>query len=170
MTTVKKKPKAWEPLQLTESTNPEVFAANGIRPPDRVYGNDLYSVFVRDFEGGVSHISFHRRNRAPVHDWRHFQAIKNEVAGPERLAIEVYPPESLLVDSSNEYHLWVLPIGAEESFPFLIRSQPDYDPVKTQEEIKAELGADTKARQRDWQPGIPTGKGIPRSKQEGEQK
>jgi hypothetical protein len=152
----KREQRRWQPLQLSESTNPERYAQYGITPPDRVYGNDLYSVFVRDMGHGALHISLHRRNRAPVRDWRHFQAIKNEVAGPERLAIEVFPPESLLTDQSNEYHLWVLPPGAEADFPFLIPGTADN--VMTQQEGDSKYGR-LGAKQRDWQPGIPTGKG-----------
>jgi len=37
----------------------------------------------------------------------HFQQIKNEIIGPEYEATELYPAESRLVDSSEEYHLWV---------------------------------------------------------------
>jgi hypothetical protein len=149
--------RAWQPLQQAESTHPERYEQYGIQPPDAVWGNDLYSVFVREIGHGALHISFHRRNRAPVHDWRHIQAIKNEVAGPERIAIEVYPPESKLTDVSNEYHLWVLPQGEEENFPFLIRDAE----ILTQEEGNEKYGP-IGGKQRDWQPGIPTGKGLNR--------
>jgi hypothetical protein len=126
-----------------------------MRPPDRIYVNDLYSVYVREIGHGALHISFHRHSRGPVRDWRHFQAIKNEVAGPERLAVEVFPPESKLQDEANEYHLWVLPEGAEDGFPFLL----PVGKVATQDEMERDQGR-TRARQRDWQPGLPTGKGI----------
>jgi hypothetical protein len=155
----KRKPaqqKRWQPLQRTVSSDPEVYARFGLTPPDAVYGNDLYSVFVREIGHGALHISFHRRNRAPVRDWRHFQAIKNEVAGPERLAVEVFPPESKLTDQSNEYHLWVFPPDWEENFPFLL---PITNNVMTQEEGELAYGR-IGAKQRDWQPGIPTGKGL----------
>jgi hypothetical protein len=39
------------------------------------------------------------------------QRIKNELAGPERVAVEVYPPVSQLVDHANMYHLWVFEAG-----------------------------------------------------------
>ena len=46
-----------------------------------------------------------------IKDWRHFQQIKNEIAGEEREAVEIYPAESRKVDTSNKWHLWVLPEG-----------------------------------------------------------
>jgi hypothetical protein len=39
--------------------------------------------------------------------FRDFQRIKNELVGPECEATEVYPAESRLVDTSNQFHLWV---------------------------------------------------------------
>jgi len=61
-------------------------------------------------------ISFKRRDREPIHDWRIVQAIKNGIIGEEREAVELYPAESRLVDTVNQYHLWALPAGM--SFPF----------------------------------------------------
>ncbi len=145
----------WQPLQPATSGDPETYTKHDLKPPDRSYVNNLYSVFVRDIGHGAMHISFHRHNRAAVRDWRHFQAIKNEVAGPERLAVEVFPPESMLTDSANEYHLWVFPPDWETEFPFLL----PITNIGTQEDMDLAYGR-TRARQRDWQPGIPTGKGL----------
>jgi hypothetical protein len=146
----------WDPLvQVEQSVDPQVYLDAGLTEPDAVYGNKLYSVFVREIGHGALHISFHRRDRSAVHDWRHMQAIKNEVAGPDRLALEIYPPEHYLIDSANEYHLWVVPPGTEESIPFLMRERF----IGTQEEMEAEYGR-SKARQRPWEREIPTGLGA----------
>lgn len=53
------------------------------------------------------HLSIKRRDKQPIHDWRDLQRIKNELVGPEHEAIEIYPAESRLVDTANQYHLWV---------------------------------------------------------------
>jgi hypothetical protein len=158
MSTKRKVQKAtpWQPLRPAESKDPDVWARNGMRAPDRIYVNNLFSVYVREIGKGALHISFHRHSRGAVRDWRHFQAIKNEVAGPERLAVEVFPPESMLVDEANEYHLWVFSEGSEGEFPFLL---PGRRQVGTREDMEREQGR-TRARQRNWQPGIPTGKGF----------
>lgn len=157
MTKAKKthKPTPWQSLQPAQLSDPEHWAGSGLKPPDRIYVNNLYSVYVREIGQGALHISFHRHSRGAVRDWRHFQAIKNEVAGPERLAVEVFPPESCLIDEANEYHLWVVPPGHESDFPFLVPTSQ----VGTREDMEREQGK-TRARQRDWQPGIPTGKGL----------
>lgn len=54
------------------------------------------------------HISYHRRDRKPARDWRHTQSIKNDIVGDEQEMVEMYPAESRLVDTANEYHLWGL--------------------------------------------------------------
>jgi len=64
-------------------------------------------------DGSMLHINIRRRDGGMFKDWRHFQQIKNEVAGPEREAFEMYPAESRLVDTSNKWHLWVLPEGVQ---------------------------------------------------------
>lgn len=52
-------------------------------------------------------LSIRRDDRAPVRDWRHMQEIKNQLCGPEREGVELFPAESRLVDQANQYHLWV---------------------------------------------------------------
>lgn len=157
--------RVWQPLERAVAQNAERYTQFGISPPDATYVNDLYSVFVRflgDGEGqsgetlrerGGIHISFHRHDRAAVRDWRHYQAIKNEIAGPDRTAVEIFPPESQLVDAANEYHLWVLPEGVPHPFTINVRN------VMSHDEGVAQYGA-SKARQREWQPGLPTGKNL----------
>jgi len=44
-----------------------------------------------------------------THDWRDFQWIKNQLAGAECEAFELYPAESRLLDPSNYYILWCFP-------------------------------------------------------------
>jgi hypothetical protein len=39
--------------------------------------------------------------------WAELQRIKNELVGPEHQGVEFYPPESLLQDGENSFHLWV---------------------------------------------------------------
>lgn len=93
-----------------------------------VYMNDLYQVNAQvvaapfgAVAGDVMWLSIKRRDRMPVHDWRDLQAVKNLIVGPEHEGFEVYPAESRLVDTANQYHLWVfldpkvrLPVGFRE--------------------------------------------------------
>lgn len=81
-----------------------------------MWKNDLYTVVVTRNDKGVHHLSIRRNDRKPAHDWRHFQQIKNDIAGESIEAIELYPAERRLVDTANQYHLWCLPPG--QTFPF----------------------------------------------------
>lgn len=80
--------------------------------------NQIYQVHIRKVSAMPSgsadalafvHLSIKRRDREPVgvEQFRHFQRIKNDLVGPECEAIEIYPAESRLVDTANQYHLWV---------------------------------------------------------------
>lgn len=93
-----------------------------------VYMNDLYQVNAQlvsapfgAVAGDMMWLSIKRRDKAPVHDWRDLQAVKNLIIGPEHEGFEVYPAEARLVDTANQYHLWVfldpkvrLPVGFGE--------------------------------------------------------
>jgi hypothetical protein len=64
----------------------------------------------------MAHIEYHRRDRAPIRDWRVGQRIKNQLVGAEWEAIELYPAESRVVDTANSWHLWCMewmPFGFE---------------------------------------------------------
>lgn len=45
------------------------------------------------------------------HDWRELQRVKNELCGPDCEALELYPDESRLHDTADQFHLWVFPAG-----------------------------------------------------------
>jgi len=96
-------------------------------PDDEVWVNSLYQVNVRRdvaAEGfpAMHHLSIKRVDKGVIHDWRDLQRIKNEIVGPEHEAVELYPAESRLVDSSNQFHLWVLADPAVR-FPFGFRER-----------------------------------------------
>ena len=56
--------------------------------------------------GKVAWLSIKRRDKGPIHDWRDLQRIKNDVVGEECEAMEIYPAESRLMDTANQYHLF----------------------------------------------------------------
>jgi hypothetical protein len=129
----------------------------------RCFRNRDYVVITTDLDGGelgvIRHLSIRRDDRKAIHDWRHFQQIKNELCGREMEGVELYPAESRLVDEANQYHLYVImdprirwPVGQRERV------------VGTPSEA-AVIGA----TQRPWedglttgqQPAAPTGEGTP---------
>lgn len=54
--------------------------------------------------------------------WDELQAIKNQYWGAEAVAIEVYPPDSLVVNSLPMRHIWKL--GATDWWPDLTGQKP----------------------------------------------
>lgn len=76
-----------------------------------MFENETYRVLVKEHKDGVTLLSIWRHDRAPVHSWPDFQLIKNQLCGEEREAMELYPAQSRVVDSENQYHLWVMPAG-----------------------------------------------------------
>jgi hypothetical protein len=145
---------AWVPM-TQGPLNPSMVSHN---PESReAWGNDLYQCTVQYTDevhgrNGVMALSIKRHDRAAVRDWRHLQQIKNDVAGPEREAVELFPAESRLMDTSNQYWLWVAPVGAAYPVGFDAGAVTDDDGVR----LFNDLG--TKGRQRPWQPGLTTGR------------
>jgi hypothetical protein len=84
-----------------------------LEPPEKCYENSRYTVFQRTFssKGTYKEIQLTIRNKdgSARHDWREFQRIKNELLGPEAEAVELYPAESRLTDTKNDFHLWSFP-------------------------------------------------------------
>jgi len=83
--------------------------------PEVLFVNELYVVSVfknepNNFGGDVEvwHLSIRRQDREAIHDWRHFQQIKNEICGTEHEGLELYPAESRVLDAANQYHLYVI--------------------------------------------------------------
>lgn len=161
----------WEPLHRVDNDprfirNPEqdqAYAELGIEGDDEVWTNDRYQVRVRYIKSndesvtptgrtGLIHLSINAHDRSPVRNWRHLQAIKNEIAGDDRWAVEVFPPEDDLVDTSNQFHLWVMPEGIEPGFGFRGRL------VSTPEDVERFNAAPHKGRQEPLEEGLPTGR------------
>jgi hypothetical protein len=114
----------WKPMQNA--------SFQGEQPTGRgfvgVFVNDWYQVTMYEDagpDGAVNWLVIRRRDSAPVHDWRHLQQIKNDLCGPEREGIEIYPAESRLVDTANQYHMYVFPSGARVPFGYLEREVSD---------------------------------------------
>lgn len=104
-----------------------------------IWLNDIYEVWVykkklADFlvhsniyKGKCTYISIKRKDKKPLHDWRHKQEIKNELVGSEVEAMEIYPAESRLHDNANQFHLFCLPLGTSIKFGWDNRDV-DYTP------------------------------------------
>lgn len=87
------------------------------------YWNNKYVVLVRSVRVSWSgypqscvHLSIHSNDRSHLRDWRDYQRLKNEILGEDWEAVELYPAESRLVDTSNQFHLFAF--APPFKFPF----------------------------------------------------
>ena len=80
------------------------------------YYNETYQVMI-ERASPLIHICIRRHDGRPCKDWSEHQQIKSQLIGPEYEAVELFPAESRLIDTTNEYHLWVHPAPSFR-FPF----------------------------------------------------
>ena len=143
----------WAPMRYSHDADDVSDDWQEGRPVPQVWGNDRYTatVYFPPVEGGekwLTVIGVHSRTRAATgaHDWRHMQRIKNDIAGPEREAVELFPAESRLVDTANEFWLWVLPEG--EQFPFGFSERKVAGPEDMEPETQVHRPGHSPAKQR----------------------
>lgn len=76
-----------------------------------VYRNNVFSVLHRSLPGGVIHLAVSSLSEIRP-TWHEMQRIKDEIAGEDATAVEVYPPRDQIVDGANMFHIWVVhPLG-----------------------------------------------------------
>jgi hypothetical protein len=106
---------AWTPFERATLVGPEF---PGV-PTGDIFVNSRYQVTRRREQdgpfGALIILSIRRLDRGACRDWRDFQRIKNELAGPETEAVELFPAESRLVGGANQYWIFCFP---EIRFPF----------------------------------------------------
>lgn len=114
---------------------------------EATFVNSRYQVFVSPVKRILGwppmyYLSFKTHSRRAVIPWRDKQRIKNEICGTKSEAVELFPAEERLMDTSNQYHLFVIHPDCE-GFPF---GQVNRD-IMEPEEAEA-----TGARQATFQP------------------
>lgn len=109
----------WEYRDAAEVPNPRCRLHANERWLRDYFVNNRYSVqlsVVTCEIGEVLHLWIRAHDGSMPRSWSDLQRIKNELSGPDRVAVEVFPAVEELVDSANMAHLWVLPLG--HSLPF----------------------------------------------------
>lgn len=69
--------------------------------------NRVFSVLDRQAEAGVRHLAVSSLSGTRP-TWHEMQRIKDELAGRDATAIEVYPPRDQVIDEADMFHIWVL--------------------------------------------------------------
>lgn len=95
----------WETLKLPRGTvHPHGWTAD----ITTAHRNNVFSVLDRTLPDGTRHLAITSLSGVRP-TWPEMQRIKDEIAGPDATAVEVYPPQAEIVDQADMYHLWVLP-------------------------------------------------------------
>jgi len=92
-----------------------------------VWRSRQYLVQVFEEQAGMIRLSVNRtdwderakRFRDDI-SWDALQRLKAQAGYADRVAVEVYPPDRLIVNVANMRHLWILPVGSER-LPFVWR-------------------------------------------------
>jgi hypothetical protein len=101
---------AWEILEYPDG----VLSGRGwLRDVRQVRKNKVFAVLVRPHERGVHLAVSSPSGIRPT--WWEMQRIKNEILGEEATAVEVYPPNSEVVDEADMFHIWSI-----DPLPFTI--------------------------------------------------
>lgn len=96
----------WEKMTFPPGT---VGGGRWTRPITTAYRNWVFSVLWRvDDDADVIHLAISSLSGIRP-TWPEAMRIKDELAGPQATAVEVYPPRAEVVDEADMYHLWVLP-------------------------------------------------------------
>lgn len=117
----------WQPFELVPvaTTHPERWGEMRATTGDlrQCWRNNVYSVQVYVRTDSLHHgqvralqLAVRRHDGDEIHGWSDLQRIKDEIAGPERVAIEIYPAAKDVVDNANMRHLFVLPAGTAAPF------------------------------------------------------
>jgi hypothetical protein len=69
--------------------------------------NKVFSVLDRTLSNGVRHFAVASLSGVRP-TWWEMQRIKDELAGCDKTAVEVYPPATEIVDEADMFHIWVL--------------------------------------------------------------
>lgn len=168
---------SWKPLERSTPMR------NGVKiniQDEEQWANDQYVVHLRrmksnhpDQPDGI-HLSIRNQDRSAKHDWRHFQRIKNQLAGPDWTGIEIYPPEDSLIDMANQWHLWCFPfkLGIGWEGKRLVGNQAQADMTtpgavqRDPEKVDLQYGGLSKLR--DMMSSADDFYGLPLSPEEGE--
>lgn len=144
----------WEPLVRLPMKPEDVDTLRSIVKEGTIesWANERYHVIARRLDSGFTWLSIKTHEREANIPWRHKQQIKNELCGPEREGVEIFPAESRLADNANEFHLWVLPEGETVGIGF-----PE-GMVTTDEQVERYNNAPHNGRQEPWEPGLTTGR------------
>ena len=104
----------WGPWQDRSHLRDDPRAPTGLT---RCWLNNIYSVQLV-CRNGLEVLMIRRHDGAARFPWPDLQRIKDELAGREREAVQVFPRADEVVDRANMAHLWLVPEGERLPYTF----------------------------------------------------
>lgn len=107
-------PPNWQPLRRTDTVHTLTGKPASDPSAHEVWGNDRYLVHLRRLEPiaegapPMVHLSIHDVERSVNRDYRDFMRIKNQLVGEHCWGYECLPDVDHEVDTSNQFHIWVI--------------------------------------------------------------
>ena len=110
------------------------------------YVNDIYQVIMNEEENSIW-LSIKNHDRTTDIPWQHKQWIKNDLCGEEAEAVELFPAQSRIWNTANQYHLFVMkdnvriPIGFDFGGPVELKENAsEFGAKQTYQSIKPSNG------------------------------
>lgn len=94
----------WEIIRFPRKSAGSTWAADF----EMAHKNKVFSVLDRTLPDGTRHLAVSSLTGVRP-TWPEMQRIKNELAGDDATAVEVYPPQMEVIDEADMFHIWVLP-------------------------------------------------------------
>lgn len=94
----------WETVEFPRGSAGRSWAADFTT----AHKNRVFSVLDRTLPNGVRHFAVASLSGIRP-SWREMQRIKDDLAGQDATAVEVYPPRNQIVDEADMFHIWILP-------------------------------------------------------------
>ena len=130
--------KVWQNVRILQRENEETQCY--LSPKFQVLRRELWDEQHGFGENVPTYLSIKRIDRKPLSDWRAKQRIKNAVLGDDWEAVEIYPMEKRLVDTSNQYHLFAW----QALFPIYLFNNREVYSKEYAEDLNKEVGTKMK--------------------------
>lgn len=127
----------WPAWRWTDTPHGAPGAKGWLKDVRRVAENGIFVVLIREVEtawGPVTHAMISPPPGGAEPAWVEKQRIKDTLFGRERIAVEVMPRHSEIVDGAMAFHLWVLPPGMSLPFGLHLDGPPTPTSIATQVE------------------------------------
>lgn len=114
------------PLEPVPPENLRAADERGVKAPpgfERALQNGTYFVMDCARLDGVRLLMVRRIDGRDGIPWDDLQVLKGHAGYGDREAVEIYPPDTKVVNHANMRHLWVLPAG--EQMPFGLDRERD---------------------------------------------